>query len=132
MSDRFLLNLWRTATLPQAFDKPVPVGGRGVLLRVEVLDHFNSAVKIAGIPVYLSQIRYTPLGVRHAYVKINGSRVGQSNVIARTNSQGVAMFHIVGTRPSDAVPTTISAHLLNKRAGYVYGSSGQMFIQFTR
>jgi uncharacterized membrane protein len=131
VSHRFLLNLWRTATLPQAFDKPVPIGGRGVLLQVEVIDHFNSAVKLAGIPVYLSQARYTPLGFRHAYARINGHPAGRSNVIARTNSQGLATFHIVGTR-AGAVPTTISAHLVNKRAGYVYGSSGQMFIHFTR
>ena len=116
VSHRFLISLWRTATLPQAFDKPVPVGGHGVLLQVQVLDHFNSAVKIAGIPVYLGQVLYTPLGVRGAHAKINGNPAGQSNVIARTNSQGLATFHIVGTR-AGPVPTTISAHLLNKRAG---------------
>jgi heme/copper-type cytochrome/quinol oxidase subunit 4 len=131
VSDQFAINLWRTATLPEAFDKPVPVGGRGVLLRVQVIDHLNSAVQIAGIPVYLSQSRYTPLGVRRAYAKINGHKPGQSNVIARTNRQGVAVFHIVGTR-AGPVPTTIAAHLRDKHGGGVYGSSGQMLISFYR
>jgi hypothetical protein len=130
VSHRFLLNLWRTATLRQAFDNSVPIGKR-ILLRVQVLDHFNSPVLQAGIPVYLSQSRFTSLGVRRAYARINGHRRGQSNVMAKTNGQGVATFYVVGTK-ADRDPTTISAHLVDKDAHYVYGSSGYMFIRFKR
>ena len=128
VSHRFLLSLWRTATSPQAFDNSVPIGRR-VLLKVAVLDHFNSAVRRAGIPVYLSQARYTSTGVRRAFATINGHL--RKTVIAKTDRQGVASFYIVGTK-ADIVPTSLSAHLLNKQANYFYGSSGYINIRFEK
>jgi uncharacterized membrane protein len=126
VSHRFLLNLWRTATLPQAFDDSIPVGKR-ILLRIEVLDHFNSPVRQAGIRVYLTQVRQTSVGFKRAFAEINGHI--QKTVVAMTNRQGTATFYIVGTK-ADIVPTTLSAHLLNKQANYVYGSSGYINIRF--
>ena len=117
VSHRFLLNLWRTAFSPQAFNNSVPVGRR-ILLQVTVLDHFNSPVRRAGIPVYLTQARYTSTGVRRAFATINGHL--RKTVLAMTNRQGTATFYIVGTK-ADIVPTTLSAHLKNKQANYVYG-----------
>jgi len=128
VSHRFLINLWRTATSPQAFDNSVPVGRR-VLLKVTVLDHFNSPVRQAGIPVYLTQVRQTSVGFRRAFAKINGHI--QKTVVAMTNRQGTATFYLVGTK-ADIVPTTLSAHLLNKQANYVYGSSGYINIRFEK
>jgi uncharacterized membrane protein len=128
VSHRFLLNLWRTATSPQAFDNSVPVGRR-ILLKVTVLDHFNSPVRRAGIRVYLTQARYTSTGFRRAFARINGRL--QKTVSAMTNRQGTATFYIVGTKP-DVVPTTLSSHLLNKQANYVYGGSGYINIRFEK
>lgn len=131
VSHRFLLNLWRTATLPQAIDKPQPVGKR-ILVRVQVLNHFNSAVQRAGIPVYMGQSMYRSFGQRRASAEINGYPPGKrGSVIADTNRQGIATFYIVGTKPS-LIPTTFSAHLWNKVAKYVYGSSGYLNIRFTK
>jgi hypothetical protein len=128
VSHRFLINLWRTATSPQAFDNSVPVGRR-VLLKVTVLDHFNSPVRRAGIPVYLTQARYTSTGVRRSFATINGHL--RKTVAAMTNRRGTATFYLVGTK-ADVVPTSLSAHLLNKQANYVYGGSGYLNIRFER
>ena len=127
VSHRFLLNLWRTATLPQAFDVAQPIHHR-IRLRVEVLDHFNSTVKRAGIKVYLSQLLYTSVGVRKASARIDGGKIGKGNS-ALTNSSGIATFYIVGTRHS-RIPITFSAHLKNLKADYVYASSGFINIRF--
>ncbi len=124
VSHRFLLNLWRTATLPQAFDNSVPVGRR-VLLQVQVLDHFNSPVQDCRDPRLPGPGAYTSARRSRRLREDQRARPG-NNVIARTNRQGVATFHIVGTK-RDIVPTTLSAHLLNKQADYVYGSSGQIY-----
>jgi hypothetical protein len=130
ISPRSLLDLWRTATLPQAFDKPVPVGKR-IVLRVQVLSHFNSAIHRAGIPVYMGQLVYRSFGNRRGSAKINGQPPHKGYVIAYTNDQGTATFYIVGTKPS-LVPTTFSAHLWNAAGKYVYGSSGYTNVRFIR
>ncbi len=130
VSHRFLLSLWRTATQPQAFDTAQPIHHR-IRLRVEVLDHFNSTVRRAGIKVYLSQLLYTSQGVKGAYARINGGKLHKAGT-ALTNSSGVATFYIVGTRPSKTLPTTFSAHLKNSVAKYVYGGSGFINIRFKK
>jgi len=130
VSHRFLLSLWRTATQPQAFDTAQPIHHR-IRLRVEVLDHFNSTVRRAGIKVYLSQLLYTSQGVKGAYARINGGRLHKAGT-ALTNSSGVATFYIVGTRPSKTLPTTFSAHLKDTVGKYVYGGSGYINIRFKK
>lgn len=133
VSHRFLLNLLRTATIPQAFDTAQPLHRR-IRLRIEILDHFNSNVRRAGIKVYLSQLLYTSLGVRTASARIYGAKVSKAvgaGTYAYTNSAGVATFYIVGTRPS-RTPITFSAHLKDKPAKYVYASSGYINIRFKK
>jgi len=130
VSNRSLLNLWRTATLPQAFDKPVPVGKR-IVMRVQVLNQLNSGVQRAGIPVSLGQLEYRSFGYRRASARINGNPPGKGKVIAYTNRHGIATFYIVGTKPS-LVPTSFSAHLWSPVGNFVYGSSGYTNVRFVR
>lgn len=130
VSHRFLMSLWRLATLPQAFDRPEPVGKR-IRLQVQVLNHFNSAVQRAGVPVYLGQLMYRSFGVTRGSARIDGHKPGKGQIVAYTNRQGIATFYIVGTRPSP-VPITFSAHLLNPDGRYVYGSSGYTNIRFSK
>jgi hypothetical protein len=126
VSDRFLVNLWRTATLPQSFNDPQPIG-KSVTVRVQLLDHFNSPVRKPGVEVIMTQTIYAGFGVRKARASINGAEPGH-RFHTLTNSQGVATFHIVGTRPSSI---SFSAHLLKARR-YIYGSSGYLNITFVR
>jgi hypothetical protein len=79
--------------------------------------------------VSLSQPPYTRLGVRRAFARINGHL--RKTVVATTNRRGTATFYLVGTK-ADVVPTSLSAHLLNKQANYVYGSSGYINTRFAR
>jgi uncharacterized membrane protein len=130
-SPRFLLSLWRTATLPQAIDRRIAVG-RKVVIGVQVLNHFNSAVHRAGIPVYMGQNVYRSFGVRGGTATINGiPHKRKGKIVAYTNAQGTATFTIVGTK-ADIVPISFSAHLFNVRGDYVYGSSGYLNITFKR
>jgi hypothetical protein len=99
---------------------------------VQVLNHFNSAIHRAGIPVYLGQQVYRSFGVRKGTASIDGRPPkAKGKIVAYTNGQGTATFHVVGTKPS-MVPITFSAHLFNKKSNYVYGSSGYTNIRFIR
>ncbi len=121
VSDRFLTNLWRTAMIPQAVDQAVKIG-KVITLQVQVLDHFNSPVRQAGIHVSMGQQIYAGFGARKATALIDG----QHRSYALTNAQGIATFRIVGTRPATI---SFSAHLLKKRQ-YVYASSGYLNVTF--
>jgi uncharacterized membrane protein len=126
VSHRFLINLWRTATSPQSFNDPQAIG-KVVTVRAQVLDHFNSPVRRAGVEVIMNQTIYAGFGVRKATASIDGEKPGH-RAHAFTNSRGVATFHVVGTRPGIF---TFSVHLL-KRGQYIFGTSGYLDITFQR
>ena len=128
VSRRYAPNLWRTAFVPQAFDNAIPVG-RTVNLQVQIMNRVNTPVRRAGIPVYLGQLVYTGLSAHKASAKINGNPPGQGQIVARTDADGVAIFHIVGTEPTPT-PISFSAHLINESGGYVYATSGYIDIDF--
>jgi uncharacterized membrane protein len=130
VSHRFLLSIYRTAFVQQAFNDAVPVG-KHIKLQVEILNHYDRPVNKAGIPVYMAQLLYTPLGVRSAAARIDGHKPGKGQIEGFTNRHGVATFDIVGTEPR-GIPTSFSAHLFNESAQYVYGSTGQIYIRFKR
>lgn len=130
VSHRFLLNLYRTAFSPQAFNSAIPVGKR-IKLQVEILDHFDKPVDKSGIPVFFNQTVYAPIGFRHGSIMVNGCEAGKSGVGAVTNRNGVATFYLVGTQPS-TIPISVSAHLHNYSAKYIYGSTGNITLRFKR
>jgi hypothetical protein len=130
VSHRFLLNLYRTAFTPQTFNNAIPVG-KHVKLQVQVLDHFDNPVEKAGIPFILTQLLYTPLGTKGASARIDGHRAGKGQITGYTNKNGVVTYDIVGTQRT-SVPISFSGHLLNKSAGYIYGSPGFILVRFKR
>jgi uncharacterized membrane protein len=129
VSHRYLHDLWSAEFIPQAFDYPIPIGRR-VRVQVQIVDHFNDPVRRAGIPVYMTQQVYGSLGVRHPAAVINGSPPNRPAVV-RTNSNGVATFYITG-KFSRSIPVTFAAHLINKRAQYVYGGTGYLDVRFKK
>jgi uncharacterized membrane protein len=130
VSHRFLLNLYRTAFTPQTFNNAIPVG-KHIKLQIQVLDHFDNPVKKAGIPFILTQLLYVPLGTAGASARIDGHRAGKGQITGYTNKHGVVTYDIVGTKPT-TVPISFSGHLLNKSAGYIYGSPGFLLVRFKR
>jgi hypothetical protein len=130
VSHRFLISIYRTAFVQQAFNDAVPVG-KHIKLQVEILNHFDNPVDKAGIPVYMAQLLYTPLGVRTAAARIDGHKPGKGQIEGFTNRRGIATFDIVGTK-AGGIPTSFSAHLFNESAQYIYGSTGQIYIRFKR
>jgi hypothetical protein len=126
VSHRFLINLLRTATIPQSFNDPQTIG-KVITVRVQLLDHFNGPVRKSGVEVFLGQTIYASFGLRKAAASIDGQGPGHK-YHAFTNAQGTATFQIVGTRPGSI---TFSAHLL-KQGKYIYGSSGYLNITFKR
>jgi hypothetical protein len=132
VSHRFLLNLWKTGFIPQAFNTAEPIGKK-IRLQVEILDHFDDPVDIRGIPVRLGELEYTGFGFKRGTAIIIGSggRRGRTNIVAYTNKRGVATFYIIGT-VGNRVPISFSGHLRNQKAKYVYGSTGLMDIRFKK
>jgi hypothetical protein len=118
------VNLWRTAIMPQSLNDPQKIGKR-VTVTVQVLDHYNSPVRKAGILVTMSSTVYAGFGTRKGYASIDGRQPNHRSH-AYTNSQGIATFHIVGTRPGTV---SFSAHLL-KKGQYLYAPSGYLNITF--
>jgi hypothetical protein len=128
VSHRYATNLWRTGFVPQAINTAIPVG-RTVTVEVQVTNHFNIPVRKAGIPVYLGQLIYSGRGGHTASARINGNPAGVGQIVSRTDADGAAIFHIVGTKPTP-VPISFTAHLVNRSAGYVYATSGYLDIGF--
>jgi uncharacterized membrane protein len=126
VSRRSLVDLWRTAIMPQSLNVPQKIG-KSVTITVQVLDHYNSPVHKAGILVMLGSTVYAGFGTRKGYASIDGRKPNHRSH-ALTNSQGVAKFQIVGTRPGTV---SFSAHLL-KKGQYIYAPSGYLNITFTR
>jgi uncharacterized membrane protein len=129
VSPVFLQNLWSAEFIPQAFNEPIPIGRR-LRVQVQIVDHFNDPVRRAGIPVYMTQLVYGSLGVRRPAAVINGLPPNKP-AVARTNSNGVATFFVLGKR-SRTIPVTFSAHLINKQSHYVYGGAGYLNVRFTK
>jgi hypothetical protein len=127
VSRRFLLNLPRTAMNPSSFNRPVTIGKR-ILLQVQLLTNDDTPLRKRGVAVTLTQVLYIGRGTHKAWAIINGGKVGKRNH-AYTDADGIATFHIVGTR-AGSTPTTFSAHLFNKGASYIYGSTGYLDIRF--
>jgi hypothetical protein len=130
VSHRFLLNLPRTALYPAAFNNAQLVGKR-IELQVQLLDNLDNPLRRRGVVVYMTQLLYIGPGVHGASARINGHRPGKGKVPSKTNADGVATFYVVGTR-SSRTPITFSAHLYDKGANYVYGSTGYLNIRFAK
>jgi hypothetical protein len=129
VSNRYLPELKHLTFNPQAFNSAVPVG-KTVILRVQLVGHLNQTADESGVPVHLGQTIFTGTGHARSTVIINGSKPGKRNVIALTNSQGVATFKIVATKRSRPLPTSFTAYLVDASADYQYGVTGTLVMRF--
>jgi hypothetical protein len=129
-SNRYLPELMHLTFSPQAFTSEVPVG-RIVKIRVQLVGHLNETAERPHVAVYLTQSVYTGLGKTRPSAIINGSKVGKRQVVAYTNSHGVATFRVIGTEPSERAPTAFNAHLVDKGAQYQYGVTGALTVWFS-
>jgi len=100
-----------------------------VVLRLELLDHLNRPVTESDVPVYLGQVIYGQQGLVFGQAIINQGQVGQTPVVAYTNSLGVATFTIRGTQQSTD-PVYFEANLVNEQLYYPYGYSEIVPIRF--
>ncbi len=108
-SDSFLPNNDHTLLTPFGYSAVIPLG-RSMTVNVQVLDRLGSAVNTSGIEVELGQEIYAPTGLFASENSINGHPDGQSPVAARTNSRGIATFHIRADQ-LQASATTLQAWL---------------------
>ncbi len=103
--------------------------GQTVVLRAEILDKINRPVHLAGEPVYLGQVIYGQQGLVFGQAVINQGQIGQTPVVAFTDSQGVATFSVRGTQ-ADSDPVYFEANLVNASQFYPYGYSEIVPIRF--
>ena len=116
------------ALVPQAVNRPVPIGTR-VVVRAELLNQFDQPVREAGVPVYMGQVIYDQTGLIYSEAVINGSPPGQTPVAAYTDSQGVATFDVVGTQATED-PVYFEANLVSPTEYYPYGYSQILAVRF--
>lgn len=112
----------------QAQNTPLPVG-RTFTLPLDLVSHDGTPLHRAGVLVTLREVTQTPLGYRNAQARIDGGRIGKF-AVARTNSQGVATFHIVGVKPTGYESVSFSGFLRNTQFHYIYSASGSFDLRF--
>ncbi len=127
-SRSYLPTTYHLSIDPDAVDGIVPVG-QTVVLRAEILDKINRPVNLAGEPVYLGQVIYGQQGLVFGQAIINQGQIGQTPVVAFTDSQGVATFTVRGTQ-AGSDPVYFEANLVNARQFYPYGYSEIVPIRF--
>ena len=127
-SDAYLPTTLHLGIDPAAVNHVVPIG-QPVVLRLELLDHLNRPVTESDVPVYLGQVIYGQQGLVFGQAIINQGQVGQTPVVAYTNSLGVATFTIRGTQQSTD-PVYFEANLVNEQLYYPYGYSEIVPIRF--
>ena len=108
-SASFLPDDFHTLLTPFGFPGVLPVG-KSVTVQVEVLNRLGAPVRASGIEVQLGQEVYSPVGLFATENSINGHADGESPVGAKTNSQGVATFHVRADQAQTAA-TTLQAWL---------------------
>ena len=129
-SNRYLPALMHLTFSPQAFTSSIPVGTTATI-KVQLVGHLNETADRPHVAVYLTQAIYTGLGKSRPSAIVNGSRPGDRNVMAYTNSRGIATFRITGTKPNVLGPTAFNAHLVDRAAGYQYGVTGALTVWFS-
>jgi hypothetical protein len=113
---------------PVAQNQPVAIG-TPYTLSMDLVSHEGTLLHRAGVRVRLNELTWSPTGPKKGLARINGGRVGKF-AFARTNSQGVAKFRIVGVGPSGYDNVTFTAYLSNSQYHYVYSASGNFNIRF--
>ena len=84
---------------------------RQIIIQVLVLGRWDQPLRQAGSRILLSQVENTSSGTLPGTAQINNHNQGQSPVVALTNKQGVATFHIRLPAISISQPLTFQAYL---------------------
>jgi uncharacterized membrane protein len=127
-SPSYLPTTYHLSLDPSSVTDAIPLG-QPVTLRATILDSINRPVRESGVPVYLGQVIYDQQGLVFGQAVINQGQVGQTPVVAFTNSDGVATFVVRGTQTSQD-PVYFEANLVNQRLFYPYGYSEIVPIRF--
>jgi hypothetical protein len=96
--------------------------GTSVALNVQLRSPYGATVLKPGVRVALGQVIYAQDGLIPAEGQINSAPVGQSPVVATTNAQGVAQFHVRDASVQGGNPLYFQAYV-DPSAGYPYGYS---------
>ena len=93
------------------------------------MDRYDRPVHADHVSVYMGQIIYAQRGLLFGQARINNGNVGQTPIMALTNSKGVATFTITDTvKESD--PIYFEANLEDNVNFYPYGYSQIVPIRF--
>jgi hypothetical protein len=106
---------------PSYVNRILPLG-TSVALNVQLRSPYGATVLKPGVRVALGQVIYAQDGLIPAEGQINSAPVGQSPVVATTNAQGVAQFHVRDASVQGGNPLYFQAYV-DPSAGYPYGYS---------
>lgn len=127
-SGSYIPALWHLALTPDAINHSVPYGTK-IVIKAQILDRYDRPVHADHVSVYMGQIIYAQRGLIYGQATINNGNVGQTPIMALTNSQGVATFTITDTvKESD--PVYFEANLEDNVNFYPYGYSQIVPIRF--
>jgi hypothetical protein len=114
-------NTWHLAITPAAVDRAVPKGAT-IHFTLQILNQWDQAVRVSGVPVYLGQVVYAQHGPEAALSVINRGYVSETPVSAVTNNKGQAIFTVRDITPQPD-PVYYEGNLVNAQDFYPYGFS---------
>lgn len=114
---------------PSYVDGVVPLG-QSVTLHVDLRSPYGGPVHRGGVPVALGQVVYGQSALIPGEAQINSAPVGQSPVIALSDSDGVATFHIRDSAVQGGNPLYFQAYVY-PQSGFPYGYSGVVSVQWS-
>ncbi len=117
-----------TAISPSFVNRVVHFG-KSVTLRVALRSPYGAPVNQKGVPIALGQVIYAENALIPGEAEINGSAEGKSPVIASSDANGVATFHIVDSSAQGGNPLYFQAYVA-PRHGFPFGYSEVVSVQW--
>ena len=114
---------------PSYFNQLLPLGS-SVVLNVELRSPYGAPVHRGGVPIALSQVVYSQNALIPGEARINGAPIGQSPVVAVSDSNGRARFVIEDSSYQGGNPLYFQANVAPQN-GFPYGYSEVVSIQWT-
>lgn len=94
--------------------------GQKIWFKVALRSPYGAIVKKANVRIALGQIIYAQQGLVLSDARINGAPYGQTPVYARTNTDGIALFHVTAPRQSSPI---YFQSWVSERSAYPFGYS---------
>jgi hypothetical protein len=124
----FIASTTHVSITPNAINHPVRVGDE-LRVQAQLMNRVNRPIRRAGVPVYLTQVIYAQDGLQYATTRINNGHAGQTPVIAKTDSAGMATFVLRATEP-DTNAVYYEASLRDPTRGYPFGYSQTLAVRY--